>query len=67
MDILSRVGAMSGGGEGFAIVGIMSFVLASKTESFSKAVSMFGGDEFCDSDSVNVQCIGVSLRAENKG
>ena len=57
----------SGGGEGFAIVGVMSFALALKTESFPKAVSMFGGDEFCDSDSVNVQCIGVSLRAENKG
>ena len=33
VDVLSRAGATSGGGEGFAIVGIMFLALASETES----------------------------------
>ena len=48
VDVLGRVGATSRGGKGFAIVGIMSLASASKTESFSKATSMFNGGEFCD-------------------
>ena len=68
MDILSWVGAMSGGGgESFAIVGIMSLVSAAKTKSFSKAASAFGGGEFCDGDGVNIHCIGISLGAGNEG
>ena len=58
---------MSEGGEGFAIVGVMSFALALKTESFPKAVSTFSGGEFCDGDSVNIHCIGVSLIVGNEG
>ena len=68
VDVLSRVGAMSGGGgEGFAIVGVMSLASALKTESFSKAASVFGGGEFCDGDGINIHCIGVSLGAGNEG
>ena len=45
----------------------MSLVSASKTKPFPKAVSMFGGGEFCDGDGVNIHCIGVFLRAGNEG
>ena len=67
VDVLSRAGATSGGGEGFGIVGIMTFASASKTESFPKVVSVFGGGEFCDGDGIDIHCIGVSLGAGNKG
>ena len=67
VDVLNRAGATSGGGEGFAIVGIMSFASASKTKPFPKAASTFGGGEFCNSDGVNIDCIGVSLGVGNKG
>ena len=67
VDVLSRAGATSRGGEGFAIVGIMTFVLASKTEPFPKAVSVFDGGEFCDGDGIDIHCIGVSLGAGNEG
>ena len=68
INVLSRVGAVNGGGgEGLAIVGVMSLALASETESFSKAVSTFGGGEFCDSDGINIHCIGVFLGVMNKG
>ena len=67
VNVLSRAGVTSGGGEGFAIVGIMSFVSALKTEPFPKAASTFGGGEFCNSDGVNIDCIGVSLGVGNKG
>ena len=68
VDVLSRIGVVSGGGgEGLAIVGIMSFVSALETESFSKAASAFGGSEFCDSDGINIHCIWVFLGVMNKG
>ena len=67
VDVLSRAGATSGGGEGFAIVGIMSFVSALKTEPFPKAASTFGGGKSCNSDGVNIHCIGISLGVGNKG
>ena len=67
MDVLSKAGATSGGGECFAIVGIMTFASASKTKTFPKATSVFGGGEFCDSDSVDIHCIGVSLGVGNEG
>ena len=67
VDVLGRAGATSGGGEGFAIVGVMSLASALKTEPFSKASSAFGGGEFGDGDGVNIHCIGVFLEAGNKG
>ena len=68
VEVLSRVGAASGGGgKGLAIVGVMSLASASETESFSKAASMFSGGEFCDGDGINIHCIGVFLGAMNKG
>ena len=67
VDVLGRVGVTSrGGGEGFAIVGIMFLASASKTESFFKAVSTFSGGEFCDGDGVNIHCIGVFLGVGSK-
>ena len=67
MDVLSRTGVTSGGGEGFAIVGIVSLASALKTKPLPKAASAFGGSEFCDGDGVNIHCIGVSLGAGNEG
>ena len=67
MDVLGRAGATSGGGEGFAIVNVMSLASALKTKSFLKALSTFDRSEFCDGDGVNIHCIGVFLGVRNKG
>ena len=67
VDVLSRTGVTSGGGEGFAIVGIVSLASALKTKPLPKAASAFGGSEFCDGDGVNIHCIEVFLGVGNKG
>ena len=67
VDVLSRAGVTIGGGEGFAIVGVMTFASASKTEPFPKAASTFSGGEFCNGDGIDIHCIGVSLGAGNEG
>ena len=63
LDILSGVA----GGEGLAVVGVMSFLSASEAESLLKTPSSFGRSEFGDGDSVNIHGVGIFLWSGSEG